>query len=86
MWIINEEREYIVEFIRGLFAGIVTAGKTREEAIGTEYWFNWNCSIEVQLIKNSKTGGWQAIAYQCNDYSQYFGNESEVLEIGENWK
>lgn len=85
-WIINEEREYIVEFVRGLFAGIAVAGKTREEALGNEYRFNWNSDIEVVVSYHDVIEEWQVMAYQCNDYSQFFGNESAKITIGEEWQ
>lgn len=85
-WINGHTIIEITEFVRGLFAGIATAGSTREEALGNEYRFNWNCDIEVVISYHDVIEEWQAVAYQCNDYSQFFGNESTPIPLGEKWQ
>ena len=89
MWINTKKMNLIREFVQGLFAGMVLAGKTREEVLGSEnneYWLNWNSDIEVHIFKDDLTDKWCVTAYQCNDYSQFFGNESETIDLGENWQ
>ena len=88
-WINGHTIIEITEFVRGLFAGIAVAGSTREEALGgenNEYWFNWNSDIEVHVFKDDITDEWNCTAYQCNDYSQFFGNESTPIPLGEKWQ
>ena len=87
-WITDSQADMIREFVYGLFAGIAVAGKTREEALGSEnneYWFNWNSEIEIHIFKDDLTDDWQATAYQCNEYGQFFGNEFKRITIEDNW-
>lgn len=88
-WIDDGHIQCIREFVCGLFAGIVISGKTREEVLegeNCEYWFNWNCDIEVHIYKDDETDEWCCRTYQCNDYSQFFGNESLEIDLGDEWK
>jgi hypothetical protein len=87
-WITDSQVDMIREFVYGLFAGIAVAGQTREEVLGgenNEYWFNWSSDIEVHVFKDDITDDWQATAYQCNEYGQFFGNEFKRITIEDNW-
>lgn len=85
-WINGHTIIEIAEFVRGLFAGIAVAGSTREEALGNEYRFNWNSDIEVVVSYHDVNEEWEVMAYQCSHYSQFFGNESTPIPLGEKWK
>jgi len=87
MWINTKKMNLIREFVQGIFAGISIAGKTRSDVLGdSEYKFNWDSQIEVIVYYQEQDEEWKVMAYQCNDYSQFFGNESETIDLGENWK
>ena len=88
MWINRKKTLLIREFVQGVFAGIVLSGKTREEVFGSEnneYWFNWDSDVEVHVFKDDITDKWGCTAYQCNEYGQFFGNEHQSIDLGENW-
>lgn len=93
-WITDSQTDMIREFIYGMFAGIAVAGKTREEVFGcertlgsekNEYFFNWSSEIEIHIYQDDRTDDWQATAYQCNEYGQFFGNEFKRITIEDNW-
>jgi hypothetical protein len=87
MWINTKKMNLIREFVQGIFAGISIAGKTRSDVLGdSEYKFNWDSQVEVIVYYQEQDEEWKVMAYQCNDYSQFFGNESETIDLGENWK
>ena len=88
-WISDSQEEQIREFVYGIFAGIAISGKTRDEICESEnyeYWFNWNCDIEVHIFKDDITDAWQVTTYQCNDLGQFFGNEFKKIELEEKWQ
>lgn len=87
MWINTKKMNLIREFVQGVFAGISIAGKTRSDVLGdSEYKFNWDSQIEVVVYYQDEDEEWKVIAYQCNDYNQFHGNEMEEIDLGENWK
>lgn len=87
MWINTKKMNLIREFVQGVFAGISIAGKTRSDVLGdSEYKFNWDSQIEVSVYYQEQDEEWKVIAYQCNDYNQFHGNEMEEIDLGENWK
>lgn len=88
MWIDSETTNEIREFVQGVFAGIAIAGKTREDVwskTNNEYRFNWNSVIDILVYKDDYTKDWCVIAHQCNDYSQFNGNEHRHIIIGDKW-
>lgn len=87
MWINTKKMNLIREFVQGVFAGISIAGKTRSDVLGdSEYKFNWDSQVEVIVYYQDEDEEWKVIAYQCNDYNQFHGNEMEEIDLGENWK
>ena len=87
MWINNKTIDEIREFVRGVFAGISIAGSSRDDVLGdSEYKFNWNSDIEVSVYYDDDSEEWQVKASQCNNYSQFQGNQERLINLGDKWK
>jgi hypothetical protein len=85
-WISNKSIGQIREFVCGMFSGINMSGRTRMEVLGEEWHMNWNADIEVHVFYLKEDDRWDCRVYQCNDYSQFFGNESAHIDLGEEWQ
>lgn len=85
-WMGLEKSSLIREFVYGLFAGIAMSGKTRLEVLEEEFWMNWDSDTELHIYEDDITDEWCCTAYQCNDYSQFNGNEFKRIAIEDKWK
>ena len=57
------------------------SGKTRHEVLEEEFWMNWDSDTELHIYEDDETEAWCCTAYQCNDYSQFFGNEFKRIAL-----
>jgi hypothetical protein len=77
----EEDKNYIIQYVRGLLYGITLTENKDIDVLSEDYWVEWSEDMDINLNYNKETKNWNVAVYAVNELGQVETDDFTELNI-----